>query len=106
MITTESRFEVVTRARTHRDDVWDELAEHFGEPRTATERSQFGKVVKELLEAGATREEVRKACVYVTTAFDSPSVFAIAKWFSVAQRAVPRQSDQQATIEHLRRRAQ
>ena len=43
----------MSRARTPRDDVWDALAHHFGEPRTKTERTQFGKVVNELMEAGA-----------------------------------------------------
>lgn len=93
----------MTRARTPRDDVWDELAEHFGEPRTKTERTQFGRVVNELMEAGAIPEEVRKACVYVKATFDSPSVFAVTKWFTVAQQAQVKVSPQQAAIEQLRR---
>jgi hypothetical protein len=95
----------MTRARTPRDDVWDELAEHFGEPRTKTERTQFGKVVNELMECGATPEEVRRVCIYVKTAFDSPSVFAITKWFSAALKAdrPGKMSEQQAAIEQLRR---
>ena len=92
----------MTKDKTPRDLVWDELAKHFGNPRTKTERSQFGKVVAELLEAGATVEEVRKACSYVRSSFDSPSVFAVVKWFSVAQQAQPKVSDQQAAIERLR----
>ena len=89
------------RARTPRDDVWDVLAEHFGEPRTRTERSQFGKVVAELLEAGASPEETATACLYVLRTFDSPSVFAVTKWFTVAQRPKA-PSAQQAAIEQLR----
>lgn len=92
----------MARPRTPKDDVWDELASHFGEPRTRTERSQFGKVVVELMEAGATAEEVRRACIYVKTAFDSPSVFAIAKWFTVAQQADMRLTPQQQALQQLR----
>lgn len=90
------------RARTPRDDVWDELAGHFGEPRTQTERTQFGKVVNELMETAATPEEVRKAAVYVKAHFDNPSVFAVTKWFTVAQQAEEKVSTQQAAIEKLR----
>jgi len=93
----------MTRARTPRDDVWDELAEHFGEPRTKTERTAFGKVVNELMETAATPEEVRKVCIYVKVAFDNPSVFAVTKWFTVAQQAEEKLSPQQAAIEQLRR---
>lgn len=92
----------MTRARTPRDDLWDELAEHFGEPRTKTERNQFGRVVSELLEAGATPEEARKACIYVRTAFDNPSVFAISKWFTAAQRSQEKTSSQQQAFDQLR----
>ncbi len=91
------------RTKSPRDFVWDELAEHFGEPRTKTERTQFGKVVNELMETGATPEEVRKASIYVKTAFDNPSVFAVLKWFTVAQQAQEKLSPQQAAIEQLRR---
>lgn len=83
--------------------MWDVLAEHFGEPRTKTERSQFGKVVAELLEAGATEMEVALACVYVQRAFDSPSVFAVTKWFTVAQQDRPKMSEQQQALDQLRR---
>lgn len=92
----------MTRARTPRDDLWDELAEHFGQPRTKTERTQFGKVLAELLEAGASVEETRNACVYVQRTFDSPSVFAVTKWFTVAQRDRPKVSSQQETLDRLR----
>lgn len=95
----------MTRARTPRDDVWDELAEHFGHPRTKTERTQFGKVVNELMEAGATVEETREACNYVLATFDSPSVFAVVKWFTAAQPGNRPQaaSQQQQQLDALRR---
>lgn len=92
----------MTRARTPRDDVWDRLAAHFGEPRTKTERTQFGKVVAELLEAGASPKEVDAACLYVLRTFDSPSVFSVVKWFTAAQREKPKQTQQQLEIEKLR----
>ena len=95
----------MTRARTPRDDVWDVVAEFFGEPRTKTERTQWGKVVAELLEAGATPEETRSACVYVLAAFDNPSVFAVVKWFTAAQpgQRPGRMSEQQKALDQLRR---
>lgn len=94
---------MTTRARTPRDDVWDCLAGHFGEPRTSTERSRFGKVVRELLEAGATPEETENACLYVIRNFDSPSVFAVVAWFSIAQNDKPKMSAAEQAIENLRR---
>jgi hypothetical protein len=93
----------MTRARTPRDDLWDTLAEHFGEPRTKTERTQFGKVIAELLEAGATQMEVALACTYVLRTFDSPSVFAVTKWFTVAQQNRTKVSEQQQALDQLRR---
>jgi hypothetical protein len=92
-----------SREPTPRDLVWDSLTAHFGEPRTKTERSMFGRVVVELLEAGATSDETRKACEYVQATFDSPSVNAVPKWFSVAQNGNAKKSAQQQAIERLRR---
>jgi len=91
------------RDRTPRDGIWDCLAEQFGEPRTKTERTQFGKVVGELLEAGATEEEVHTASTYVLRNFDSPSVFAVTKWFSIAINEKPKPSAQQQALDQLRR---
>lgn len=42
-----------TRERKPRDDVWDALVEVFGPPATTHERSHYGKVVSELVAAGA-----------------------------------------------------
>ncbi len=94
------------RARTPRDDVWDSLVAHFGEPRTKTERAMFGRVVAELLEAGATSAETQKACEYVQATFDSPSVNAVPKWFSVAQNATARKTPQQIELDKLWGRTQ
>ncbi len=85
-----------------RHAVWDSLVAHFGEPRTKTERAMFGRVVAELLEAGATSSETVKACKYVQATFDSPSVNAVPKWFSVAQNATARKTPQQIAIDQLR----
>ncbi len=109
---TENKFEVFHEAidnvhllppeKSPRDCVWDSLTAHFGEPRTKTERSMFGRVVAELLEAGATSEETVKACEYVQATFDSPSVNAVPKWFSVAQNGTARKTPQQIEIDKLR----
>ena len=90
------------RNRTPADDAWDLLAASFGEPRTKTERSMFGKVVRELMEAGATAEEVEKTCAYVLGRFDNPSVMSIPKWFSASQKQGPQMSPQQVEIAKLR----
>lgn len=92
----------MTRARNPKDDIWDCLVVHFGFPRTKTERAMFGKVVAELLEAGATPEETSTACVYVLRNFDNPSVFATVKWFSKALNDKPQMSKQEAEIAKLR----
>ena len=99
----QTETERKTRIRTPKDDLWDSLASHFGEPRTKTERSRFGKVVGELLEAGATPEETDNACLYVLRNFDSPSVFAVTAWFSVSQKAQTKPTGAAAAIEQLRR---
>lgn len=93
---------VPIRQRTPRDDVWDSLTAHFGTPRTKTERSMFGRVVNELLEAGATQQETTKACEYVIATFDSPSVNAVPKWFSAAQNVRAAKSAQQLAFEQAR----
>ena len=100
---SETEPEKVERQRTPKDDVWDSLAAHFGEPRTTTEKNRFGKVIRELLEAGATPEETDLACAYVIRNFDSPSVFAVTAWFSVAINEKPKLSAQQQALDELRR---
>jgi len=93
----------IGRTRTPRDDVWDSLTAHFGNPRTKTERAMVGRVVAELLEAGATEAETRKACEYVLANFDSPSVNAVPKWFSRANGVeIVKKSEQQQALDRLR----
>ena len=88
--------------KSPREEVWDSLVAHFGNPRTKTERTMFGRVVKELLEAGATSEETDKACQYVLASFDNPSVNAVPKWLSRALMDTGRKSAQQLEIDKLR----
>lgn len=90
------------RERTLRDKIWDSLADSFGAPRTRTEQAMFGKVVAELLEAGATPLETAKACEYVHSRFDTPSPFAVVKWLSASLNDKPQLSQTAATIEKLR----
>lgn len=90
------------RSRTPRDEIWDALADSFGAPRTQTERTMFGKVVAELLEAGATAEETEKACAYVIARFDTPSPFAVVKWLSAALNEKQKLSSSATSIQHLR----
>ena len=105
-MTDEQKLHVLPqRTRTPRDDVWDSLTAHFGNPRTKTERAMVGRVVAELLEAGATEAETRKACEYVLANFDSPSVNAVPKWFSRANGVeIVKKTAQQIEIDKLRSR--
>lgn len=102
----EEPLRVVPRTRSPKDDVWDTLTAHFGNPRTKTERSMYGKVVAELLEAGVTAEEAEKACLYVLGRFDNPSVFALTKWLSASLREpATRLSPQEEALDQFRRMA-
>ncbi len=94
--------QIPSRKRTPRDEVWDVLVEHFGSPEMSTERAMFGRVVAELLEGGATAERTEVACRYVVSNFDSPSVNAVPKWYSVANNAKPKLSPQEQTLRALR----
>jgi hypothetical protein len=90
------------RSKTPRDEIWDALADSFGSPRTKTEQAMFGKVVAELLEAGATPLETAKACEYVLARFDTPSPFAVVKWLSASLNQKPNLSKTAASISQLR----
>ncbi len=90
------------REKTPKDEIWDALADSFGAPRTRTEQAMFGKVVGELLEAGATPQETEKACAYVLARFDTPSPFAVVKWLSASLNEKPKLSSSAASISQLR----
>ena len=92
----------IGRARSPKDDVWDALVESFGEPRMDTERAMFGRVVAELLRGGATADETRKACQYVLERFDSPSVNAVPKWFTVSLNGNGKRSAQDIAFDQVR----
>ena len=64
--------------------IWDALTEHFGEARTASERSRRGKAVKELKEAEATPEEIRIAIDFCRKNFTSFTEMAVCSWLSRA----------------------
>jgi hypothetical protein len=93
---------MMDRERTPKDDIWDALADSFGAPRTRTEQAMFGKVVAELLEAGATPLETAKACEYVQERFDTPSPFAVVKWLSASLNQKPKLSSSGQAIQKLR----
>ena len=88
--------------KTPANHAWDCIAAKFGDPRTKNEQAMFGKVVAELMAAGASTEEIEKTCDYVLQRFDNPSVMSIPKWFSVSQKQGPQMSPQQAEIAKLR----
>lgn len=90
------------REKTPRDLIWDALAASFGSPRTKTEQAMFGKVVAELLEAGATAEETEKACAYVHSRFEVASPFAVVKWLSASLNQKQNLSPSAASIQRLR----
>lgn len=50
---------VVLASKPTRDQVWATLAELFGEPTTASNKTLRGKIVKSLSAAGATSDEIR-----------------------------------------------
>lgn len=45
-----------------RDEIWDTLAEEFGQPQTEGEKSRFGKAAKSLRAIGATPEQIHERC--------------------------------------------
>ena len=90
------------KPRTPKDDIWDALAAAFGTPRTRTEQAMFGKVVAELLEAGATAAETTRACAYVHERFDTPSPFAVVKWLSASLAQPQRLSPSASAAARLR----
>lgn len=100
-----SEQENVVPIRNPKHEIWECLSSNFGVPRTKTERSMYGKVVVELLEAGVTVEETEKACLYVLGRFDHPSVFALTKWLSASLREqTARTSPQEEFLESWRRK--
>lgn len=48
------------RKRGPRDEIWDALVEAVGDARTSSEKSRRGKVITQLVDVGATPDEVRR----------------------------------------------
>lgn len=88
---------------TKRNEVWDSLSEIFGEPTTATNRTLRGKVVKSLLGADATRDDIysraRAWPLHFPDATLTPT--ALEKWWDQLGRPVLRGSRSQVE-KHLR----
>ena len=67
-----------------RNDIWDSITAHFGEPRTKSERTRRGKAVSELRDAGATAEEVTIVIDYCQRNFTSYTEMALCSWLTRA----------------------
>src|SRR5580765_3216046 len=67
-----------------RNEVWDTLEEILGyTPRTRTEKSAFGKVVRSFAEAGATSEEMKNAAIEYNKCWPhcELTMWSFEKWF-------------------------
>lgn len=84
-----------------RDEIWDTLTEHFGEPRTKSERGRRNKAVGELREAGATPDEIRTVIDYCARNFTSYTEIALCSWLTRALR----EAEGRSNVRDLFRRA-
>ena len=87
---------------TPRDQIWDTLTEHFGEPRTRSERGRRNRAVRELKEAGATPEELQIVISYCQRSFSSYTEMALCSWLTRALMETQNRSN----VRELFRRAQ
>lgn len=85
-----------------RDLLWDTLTEHFGEPRTKSERGRRNHAVRELRDAGATPEEVAIVIDYCQRNFTSYTEIALCSWLTRALK----ENEQKSNVRELFRRAQ
>lgn len=60
-----------------RDELWNTISELFGDTRTRSEASRRGKVIGELLEAGATADEVKATYSYCRSRFSQFTEMAL-----------------------------
>lgn len=67
-----------------RNPIWDALTEHFGDPRTANERTRRGKAVKQLKDAEATPAEIAITIDYCKRNFTTFTEMAVCGWLSRA----------------------
>lgn len=73
--------------KTRRNEIWDALTDIFSEPETETEKRLRGSIVKELVAAGATGDEVKRRARMFATRFPGAAVTAPAlrKWWGQLQ---------------------
>jgi hypothetical protein len=76
-----------------RDEIWDAITEHFGEPRTKSERGRRNRAVRELREAGATAEEVSIVIEYCQRNFTSYTEMALCSWLTRALKEAESRSN-------------
>ena len=65
---------IAAPAAEDRNAIWDALIDEVGEAKTATERSNRGKTVTELLEAGATPDDIRRRCNEYRTRYQNAAL--------------------------------
>lgn len=88
-----------------RDELWDALTEHFGEPRTTSERGRRNKAVKELREAGATSEEIVIVTEFCRRNFTHFTEMALCNWFSQALKDQKERGESRETLMRLVQRS-
>lgn len=79
-----------TRKRTPRDDIFDALVELFGPASTKSRGAFYGRTVTQLVDAGATVEQMRKARIEMSRrGWDKPTPEAMLKhWDSLIGEGV------------------
>lgn len=80
--------------RAERDALWDALAARFGEPATATEKSNRGRQIRELLAAGFTPDEVATASARWSRLYPQATLTANALVSHLGQLRGPRRPGQ------------
>lgn len=65
-------------------ELWDVFADHFGPVRTKNERGRRNAAIRQMLEAGATPEELKIALDFCQKNFTQYSEGAVCSWFSRA----------------------
>jgi hypothetical protein len=81
------------RSPRPRDEIWDTLTEHFGEPRTKSERGRRNAAVRELRDAGARPDEIRTALEYCARTFTHFTEIAVCSWFTRALKEAESRSN-------------
>jgi len=82
-------------------ELFDAFTEHFGPVRTKNERGRRNAAIGQLLEAGATVEELDIALEFCAKNFTQYSEGAVLNWFSRALHENAQQGDTRATFLRL-----